>query len=190
VKGLLELEEEQVVQDEPEDPDADLMRSKKPTRQQLRRDALDDCARKEMDWFFGALGGRVPEPNTELGYARPAAERIHRWLQSITEFHRGALALRFTPRRWPPWLTKRYRKSTSLVVRLECALHPSTGQTTEMLEQASVERLAGLRPKQQRELLARARSHEFLGLRAYEKVRGNDLHAVRIPERPTDGEQS
>ena len=190
MKDLLGLEQDEVNEDAPEDPDGDFMRSKKPTRQQLRRDALDERAREEMDWFFGALGGRVPEPSTELGYARPAAEQIHGWLQSITEFHRGALALRFTPRRWPPWLTKRYRRSTSLVVRLECALHPSTGQTTEMLEQASLERLAGLRPKQRRELLARARTHEFLALRAYEKVRGNELHAVRIPECPADGEPS
>jgi len=188
VKDLLWWEEDEVVRSEPEDPDEDLMGATKPTRQQLRLEALDDRAREEMEWFFGTLGGRVPDEDSELGYARAAAEAIHGWLQAITAFHRGALALRFTPREWPPGLTKRYGKSTSLVVRLECALHPSNGdQTTEALEQASVERLLhGLLGKREWDLLTRAHSHEFLAIRAYLKVRGSDLLAVRIPGSPAE----
>lgn len=190
MKDLLCWEEEEAIRNEPEDPDTDLA-GEKPTRLELRRAALDDRARKEMDWFFGTLGGRVPEENTGLAYARAAAEAIDGWLKAIPAFHRGALALRFTPREWPPTLTRRYGTSTSLVVRLECALHPSRGdQTTEALEQAAALRLEEVIAKRggdRHNLLDRAMTHEFLAIRAYLKVRGEGLYRVRIPKRPSAG---
>ena len=191
MKDLLWWEEEEAIRNEPEDPEADLSGSNKPTRRELRLAALDETARTEMDWFFGTLGGRVPDEGSELAYARPAAEAIREWLKAITAFHRGALALRFTPREWPPTLTKRYGKSTSLVVRLECALHPSRGdQSTEALERASVERLERVIAKRgwdKRDLLQRAIAHEFLAIRAYLKVRGEEPVAVCTPKKPTEG---
>jgi hypothetical protein len=191
MKDLLLWEEEEAILNEPEDPDADLMGGENPTRLELRLAALDDRAREEMDWFFGTLGGRVPEENSELAYARPAAEAIDGWLKAVPAFHRGALALRFTPKEWPPTLTDRYGTSTSLVVRLECALHPSRGdQTTEALEQVATLRLEEAIAKRgwdKHNLLDRAMSHEFLAIRAYLKVRGEGLYRVRIPKRASAG---
>jgi hypothetical protein len=142
-----------------------------------------------MDWFFGMLGGRVPEENTELADARPAAEAIDAWLRAMPAFHRGALALRFTPRTWPRTLTGHYGKSTSLVVRLECALHPSPGdRSTEALEQAAALRLEEVLRKRGRDrhaLLERANTHESLAIRAYLKVRGEGH--VHIPKKPAAG---
>jgi len=175
MKDLLWLEEEESLRNEPEDPDADLMSCEQPTAQQVRIRALEDEARREMEWFFGTLGGRVPEENTELAHARARAQAIDGWLRAILTFHRGALALRFTPRKWPVTLTRLYGKSTSLVVRLECALHPSLG-STEALEQAAALRLEEVvrkRGRDRHDLLARARAHELLAIRAYLKVRGD-----------------
>jgi hypothetical protein len=176
MKDLLWLEEEESLRNEPEDRDADLMASEKPTALSVQRAALEDRARREMEWFFDTLGGRVPEENTELAYARPAAEAIDGWLRAMPAFHRGALALRFTPRKWPRTLTHHYGESTSLVVRLECALHPSRGdQSTEALEQAAVLRLEEVlvkRGRDRHDLLGRAFAHESLAIRAYLKVRG------------------
>jgi hypothetical protein len=177
MKDLLWLEEEESLRSEPEDPDADLMAWEKRTALTVRRAALEDTARREMDWFFGMLGGRVPEENTELADARPAAEAIDGWLRAVPAFHRGALALRFTPGTWPFTLTRHYGNSTSLVIRLECALHPSRGdRSIEALEQAAalrLEEIIGKRGRDRHDLLARARTHESLAIRAYLKVRGD-----------------
>jgi hypothetical protein len=87
--------------------------------EEKQRERIHERAAKEVDWFFGVMGGRVPGVGPE--YARPAAEAIDRWFRSIPPFHRGALALCHDTRPWPDSLTKEFGELTSLVVRLECA---------------------------------------------------------------------
>jgi hypothetical protein len=150
----------------------------------LQREARETMAREELEWFFGALGGCAPKKGTALADARPAAQAVERWLTKLSAYHQGALALRYTPREWPPALTKRYGKWSSLVVRLECALHPSGGgKSDEELERASVERLVDAlraRKNDRKQLLERAETHEELAIVAYLKVRGS--RASVIPE--------
>ena len=95
-----------------------------PTDAELaRREHLEERAEREVAWFFEVMGGRVPmEGAAGPRYARPAAEVIARTLKSLRAFHRGALALRYTPREWPESLTRQYGRWTSLVVRLECVV--------------------------------------------------------------------
>jgi hypothetical protein len=151
-------------------PDCDLSNEQIEAAAQAKREQREDMARAELDWFFGAMEGRVPSSRAAPAEARRPARRIARWLRRIPAFHRGALSLCFTPKAWPTWLVREYGGSTSLVVRLECSLHPSTGgQTTEELEEAALERLGKVR---EGDLWSRAWDHEYLALRAYLKVRG------------------
>ena len=137
-----------------------------------KRERLRETARKEVEWFFGALGGRVPDEGSPMAHARPGAILIDRYLEAISAFHRGALALRYTPREWPPSLVTRHGRWTSLVVRLDCALHPSGGgKTTAELEKAAAERLEEA-PAHGEALMARAEVHEHLAIRACAKARG------------------
>ncbi|MGO8998004.1 MAG: hypothetical protein ACLQVI_32180 [Polyangiaceae bacterium] len=96
-------------------------------------------AEREASWFFRDLEGTVPDGGDPV--TRAAAEQIHAWLRAIPAFHRGALALRYTPRSWPTCVAREFGALASVVVRLECALHPAVGIRTDALEQASVERL-------------------------------------------------
>jgi hypothetical protein len=85
--------------------------------------------------------------------------------------------MQFTPRDWPATLVTHYRGATSLVVRLECALHPSPpgDETTEALEQAAVRRLEEAleeRGRDRHDLFGRAIAHQDLAMRAYLKSRG------------------
>jgi hypothetical protein len=99
---------------------------------------------EEARWFFGELGGKVPQGTGGEGLiARVAAARIDGWLRAIPAYHRGVLSLRFVPREWPEFLREEFEELTSLVVRLECTLHPAVGVPTAALELASVERLEG-----------------------------------------------
>jgi len=100
---------------------------------------LEGFAEREAAWFFRVLGGKLPvdgDPTT-----REAAEQIDRWLAAIPPFHRGVLQLRYVPRSWPTDIVDELGELTSVVVRLECALHPAVGLSNEALEHASVERL-------------------------------------------------
>jgi hypothetical protein len=143
--------------------------------ERLRRET---CADKEAAWFYGTLGGRVPDS----GRHRAAALAIEQWLQSVLTYHRGALALWYDRREWPSWLREVFRSGPSLVVRLECALHPAVGRTNQELEAASLERIAELlsaarkdgRPlgRELYKLRVRARKHFKLAVRALATARG------------------
>jgi hypothetical protein len=143
--------------------------------ERLRREA---CAEKEAAWFYGTLGGRVPDS----GRHRAAAAAIEQWLQSVLTYHRGALALWNAKREWPSWLREAFRSAPSLVVRLECALHPAVGRSNADLEAASLERIAlllaearargGRQGEELRRLDLRARKHFKLAVLALANARG------------------
>ena len=101
---------------------------------------LLQAAEREADWFFRVMKGKVP-PDGDFA-VRVAAAQVDAWLRTIPPFHRGVLSLRYTPRSWPRVMTGEFGRLASLVVRLECALHPAVGLSTEALERASVERLS------------------------------------------------
>jgi hypothetical protein len=150
-------------------------------------------AEREATWFFRELGGKVPQDGDLRTLA--AAAQIDAWLRAIPPFHRGALALRFVPRAWPTCIAEAFGELASVVVRLECALHPAVGVSTETLEHASVERLrrdiaCSERARARRaptgrdrpmtvtdkglsRLLRRAHLHVENGLRALARARGN-----------------
>ena len=159
---------------------------KSPRRAVLKR------TEQEAEWFFRDLGGKIPEGG-DAG-TRAAALRIDGWLHEIPPFHRGVLALRYVPRSWPTCIEDELGELASVVVRLECALHPTTGVSTKALEQASLERLLECihdanrtrarwdrvdrdRPltrseKHLRQLVRRAHRHAELAVRALTRTRG------------------
>ena len=100
---------------------------------------LTRLAEQEASWFFGHLGGQVPEGGEPI--TRAAAAQIDGWLRKIPAFHRGVLSLRYVQRSWPQRITEEFGELASVAVRLECALHPAVGISIEALERASVERL-------------------------------------------------
>jgi hypothetical protein len=164
--------------------------------EEKRRERIEERAEKEVDWFFGVMGGRVPEPGTGPEYARPAAEAIDRWFRSIPPFHRGALALCHDTRPWPDSLTKEFGELTSLVVRLECArLTDRAGKSPRSvgeIESAAVRaleddiaacqrrraavqgtRVVTMRERKVQRRIDCASKHQRLAFRAYVKARGN-----------------
>ncbi len=164
--------------------------------EEKRRERIRERADKETDWFFGIMGGRVPEPGIGPAYARPAAQAVDGWLRSIPPFHRGALSLMHDKREWPEALREKYRWATSLVVRLECArLADGSGRSASELEALAVRRLEEdiaacqrrravvedthrhavptVREVEVRRRAHRAYKHVELALRAYSKARGN-----------------
>jgi len=106
-----------------------------------QRERRESRARREAGWFYKVLGGRVPDERNAPPEVRSAAVQIEAWLKAVPPFHRGALSLRFTPREWPKAIVGEFHEFSSLVIRLECALHPATGKTTEELEKASIARI-------------------------------------------------
>ena len=141
------------------------------------------CARREAEWFYGTLRGRVPQ-NGSFARRRRAAV-VKGALQSIPAFHRGALSLWHTNKVWPADLRREFGPATSLVVRLECAQHPAVGGATEALEAAAVERLSALVARGSDAdvqalvgLEIRARRHYELAIRALAKAR------AKIASRP------
>jgi hypothetical protein len=151
------------------------------------------CAERESSWFFRELGGKVPEGGEPA--ARAAAQQIDGWLRQLPPFHRGVLCLRYVRRSWPRCITREFDALASVAVRLECALHPAVGMSTEALESASVERIqkaiescaraCGRRAPAGRDrpmnlaergltrLAYRAHRHVELAIRALARVRGN-----------------
>ena len=106
----------------------------------LRRAQKSAC--KEVRWFYGTMGGRVPKKADALEWQYVAARKIRRWLRKLPTFHSGAFHLRYTPRTWPSAIAKRFGSLAGIVVRIECAQHPSNGSLSdEALEKASIERL-------------------------------------------------
>jgi hypothetical protein len=120
----------------------------------------------------------------------------------VPSYHRGALALRYSARTWPEAIAREFDALASVVVRLECALHPAVGLSTAALEAASVARLeedirlatrfrvrkgaAGReRPQSAPEkrlarLLRRALTHVDLAHRALARVRGDGPSVVPV----------
>jgi hypothetical protein len=152
-----------------------MQQAKEGRRAKMRRAA--EAALAELEWFFTSAKGTVPPPGEATPGARMAATAIQELLGAIATFHRGALALRFTPRDWPESIVAHFGEWTGLVVRFECAAHPGIGKTSD-LETAAVLRLEEmLAAKGEADTeLARherhARQHVRAAVRAYVMVRG------------------
>jgi hypothetical protein len=152
-----------------------MKQSKKARRASWRRAKSIACA--EVEWFFTFAKGTVPAPGEADPAFRDAAAAIQGWLRAILTFHAGALALRFTPREWPDALVQEFGSWTGIVVRLECAAHPSIGATVD-LERAAVLRIEealatrGASYHELYELVEHANEHVEAALVAYVKVRG------------------
>jgi hypothetical protein len=108
---------------------------------QRRRERRESHGRREAEWFYKVLGGRVPDEGAVPPEVQSAAVQIDAWLKAVPAFHRGALSLRYRPKEWPRAIVREFGDLSSLAVRLECALHPAMGKTNAELEKASVERL-------------------------------------------------
>jgi len=152
-------------------------------------DALEQRAKKELAWFFGKLGGKVANAGSKPQSFR-RAEAIRGWLATLPAFHQGALALRFTPKKWPKAVEDKFGHYASLVVRLECTKHPSKGNAAEV-EEAAAKRIeeAIAEKRSVGDLDDRARAHVNLALRAYLKAQGKrrtvrPSRAARKPPRP------
>src|SRR5580658_6229229 len=146
--------------------------------QKLKLRRSQKSAWKEVRWFFGTMGGRVPKKAEALEWQYIAARRIRRWLRNLPTFHSGAFALRYGQRTWPAAIAKRFGSSAGLVVRIECAQHPSDGKlSNDELEKASVARLEVLIADTRRasilyDLDYRAYWHLQQAHKAYVKARG------------------
>jgi hypothetical protein len=133
----------------------------------------------EIEWFHTRCSGAIPEEAAATAEERAAATAIAGWLGQLATFHAGALSLRFTPRYWPESLWEEFGPWTSLIVRLECATHPSERRThTSALEVAAVLRLEEMLADQHQfgPKLIRLDRHAFqhvrAAVRAYVRVRG------------------
>jgi hypothetical protein len=142
------------------------------------RSLLLETARDEVEWFYAKAAGQVSTEGQVAPELRAAALSIRRSLDRLPTFHVGALALRFTPRQWPPLLCARFGPWTGLVVRLECAMHPGDGKKkTGALEAEAIARLeASIADGRDARELCRLQSHarHYVGsaIRAYAAVRG------------------
>ena len=156
-----------------------------------KRRRIEERADAEAEWFYRVHAGRVPADAFSVEGA--AARRIEQWLTKLAPFHRGAFALRYTPRTWPEPLVDEFQGAASLIVRLECAQHPAVGKSVAELEEASVARLMALITEATRErerrkgrgtlpgpcgiqlgrLTVRAWLHMASAVRAFAKVRGD-----------------
>jgi len=105
------------------------------------------AAQSELAFYFSASPTgefQTPEAHTTSPAARAAADRIDGWLGSIKTFHKGALALAYTPRVWPEGVEEYFGELAGIAVRLDCAAHPAVGVPVGELEAAAAERLAGM----------------------------------------------
>jgi hypothetical protein len=133
---------------------------------------------KEIVWFFEKMEGRVPEESEGAASAREAAKRIQAWFKAIPNFHAGALELRFRRREWPEAIRQAFGDLAGIVVRVECAQHPSDRiRTEEELERESTRRLLDMMSDKQcrselYDMEYRAAWHVRAAHRAYLKVRG------------------
>jgi hypothetical protein len=138
----------------------------------------ESAAEAEVEWFLTCAKGKVPEEGEMEPVLREAAKEIRGWLDALPTFHAGALELRFTPRARSPALEDEFGAWTGLVVRLECATHPSEKRrSVDELEAAAVCRLEeaiakGRSPRERARLIQHARRHVRAAIRAYVKVRG------------------
>ncbi len=152
--------------------------------QRLKLRRAQKSAWKEVRWFYGTMGGRVPKKADALEWQYLAAKKIRRWLRTLPTFHSGAFALRYTPRTWPSAIAKRFGSFTAVVVRIECAQHPSNGSLSdEELEKASVARLEAMIADRRKasmlyDLDYRAYWHVRSAHKAYVKARGTKRCAL------------
>jgi hypothetical protein len=172
MRELLDWEENELIGEEAREDDAGT--DEELDARAAKRDRLRGLLKRELRWFYGTLGGRVPEEGAIDVEARARALVIDGHLKAIPAFHRGALALCYTPPRWSraPGSLASNRSLTGLVVRLECVSHPSEGgKTIEQLEAEAIERLTTGNACS--DVFERADAHERLALAAYLKVRGD-----------------
>jgi hypothetical protein len=167
-----------------------------------RRSEREVAAEQEAAWFYGELGGRVPEPTTASPEVCEAARDVQRRLATLPPFHRGALSLWYTDGDWPEPITRWFGRSASLVVRLECALHPAVGRSTDELERESAGRLLSLiaaavkKSGSARSTLhgfeRRARGHVNRAVAALASTRGGSRRRVAPAEEsiPPSGERA
>jgi hypothetical protein len=102
----------------------------------------DRRAKREIAWFVRVMGGQVPELGVGSAYARPAAEKIDRWLRGLRPAYRDLLALAFESRVWPRELAQEFGALTSVVVRLESrSVADGTGRLPAEREVVAVRRL-------------------------------------------------
>ena len=145
-------------------------------RVKLRR--AQKSAWREVRWFYGTMGGRVPRKGNALEWQYVAARKIRRWLDALPPFHAGAFELRYTPRTWPSAIAKRFGSLAGMVVRIECAQHPSNGRlSVEALEKASIDRIEVMIADRRKasalyDLDYRAYWHLRSAHKAYVKTRG------------------
>ena len=97
-----------------------------------RRLAVERRAEEALAAYFACP---PPERTTEA-HATVAAV-----LATLKPHRRGALAMAYTPRKWPQALAAECGAATSLVVRLYCSEHPTVGRAEE-IEAAAAEQLA------------------------------------------------
>jgi hypothetical protein len=142
------------------------------------RRVLEDRSARELAWFCGELGGKVPEQGAIHARLRRYAETIGGWLGAMPAAHRDVLARMFTPGSWPDAIERRFGSLAGVVVGLESATHRHDGEAST--EDASVLRLEfmiGARDPRVGRLAERAALHEEMAIRAYLLVRGNS-HAL------------
>ncbi len=98
--------------------------------------------RRELQWFYVRMRGRVPCALDASALHVAAASRVAGWLSELRPGHRGAFALRYDGRRWPVRLVRRFGGLTSVVVRFT-ATRRSRGptETFAQAEQAAVAEL-------------------------------------------------
>jgi hypothetical protein len=152
-------------------------KSKATLREQML--AAEAIVLAELEWFFTCAKETVPKAGEAPPAVRNAALAIQGWLGAIATFHAGALALRYAPRDWPESIQHEFGEWSSVIVRLECAAHPSDDETsTSALETAAVQRLEemlakrGGRSPEVVRLVRHAFQHVRAAIRAYVKVRG------------------
>jgi hypothetical protein len=147
---------------------------------------IEKAAEEELKWFF-ATTGEVREEG-EPPEEREAARTIRGCLDRLLTFHVGALALRFTPRRWSAVLDAQYGEWASLVVRMDCAANPSDeprsvegceADAAVRLEAAIVRNRDG---KERARLLRHSKQHVRAALRAYVRCREQVTDCARARE--------
>jgi hypothetical protein len=143
----------------------DVATADEPSGVHERRRTATDLAEADLAWFHSRQGDRDPPDRRARG--------VQIWLDALPPFQRGALALRFTPRKWALALESAFGAWTSLVVRFDCAAYPSAVPTSvEDVEARSVQRLEAELARDPdslrvRRLLGRAKKHAAGALLAY-----------------------
>jgi hypothetical protein len=99
------------------------------------------AARRELQWFYTRLGGRVPISF----YARPenvaAARTIRGWLSDLDRSSREILRLRYDRRRWPARLVRELGGFTCVVARFAKARGAKRRETLDELERRAEKEL-------------------------------------------------